>query len=150
MRTVGWLCCGGTYLSYLRSRSDVACTPEWMLGGAARAGLAVRGTRCGLPVQYHLGQPLRRGVKIPSGGPPRSLSSSSEVQASLHQWKGPVRRHQENVRMEGKCKILTPVSAHLPPPAIRKEAIRAQKGRREIIDLGNSYQAHGGEARYVR
>lgn len=43
--------------------------------------------------------------------------------------------------MKEKCKAPT----HSSPPAIRKEMIRAQRRKREIIDLGNSYQAHGGK-----
>lgn len=81
---------------------------------------------------------------------PRFLSSSSGDQAAWHQWEGYVRRHQENVRMKEKRKSLKAVLAHPPLPAIRKEMIRAQKGRREIIDLGNSYQVRGGKARYVQ
>lgn len=73
-----------------------------------------------------------------------------EDQAAWHEWKGHVMGHQENVRMKEKCKSLKEVSIHYSPPVIRKKVIRAQKGRREIIDLDNSYQPHGGKMRYVQ
>ena len=53
--------------------------------------------------------------------------------------------------MKEKCKSLKEVPTHSLPPTIRKEVvIRAQKGKREIIDLGNAYQAHGGKVRYAQ
>lgn len=52
--------------------------------------------------------------------------------------------------MKEKRKSLKEVQTHSSPLVIRKQVIRAQKGKREIVDLGNAYQAHGGNVRYAQ
>lgn len=114
-----------------------------MPGNEAIEGVWARDTGCRRSEQYQLEQP--------SAGEWKTCQDIVFCHLYLRtrqrgiEWKEQVKTHQENVRRKEKCKSWREAPTHSSPPIIRKEMISAQKGRREIIDLGNSYQAYGGK-----